>query len=367
MKQIITLTFLMIFSYSVYYSQCNIIYVSPTGTGTGTKASPSSLLNAINVLATNGDHLKLDTGLYTISNTITSIPDSLIIEGGFISVNNWDKTSLAGATRIFRDNSNLSDAGLATVRISAFELSNVDGFRFQDFTVQTDNAPVATTYGISLYGIYLNGCSNYKIVRCQVMVGDASKGVDGNIGSGGWNGWDGNTGTNGNDDDRVYAPGGSGGQGVIGNVGGTAGPGYSAGSSGPGGNGGNGTTSLTYRDGGAGGGGGGGGNGDDDGGFGGFGGGVAALTGCFSVKSLTVSRGQKGVSGGGNPQPNNCVAPGANSISGGNGVDGIDGANGCVGSPGAVGSKAVFWNSGAKAGDGTDGQGGQGGAGEVRL
>lgn len=363
MKQIITLFSLMIFSYSVYFSQCNVIYVTPTGTGTGTKASPSSLLNAINVLTTTGDHIKLDTGLYVLSNPITSIPDSLIIEGGFVSLNNWSKTSLAGATRIFRDASNLQDAGLATVRISGFELSNVNGFRFQDFTIQTDNAPVATTYGVSVYGIYLNGCSNYNIVRCQVMVGDASKGVDGNIGSGGWDGWNGNNGTNGNDDSRVYAPGGSGGQGVVGNTGGTAGPGYSSGSSGSGGNGGNGTTSLTYIDGGAGGGGGGGGNGDSDGGFGGYGGGVASLSGCFTSYSITASRGQKGVSGGGNPQPNNCVAPGSNSISGGDGIDGADGANGCAGSAGPVGVKAIFWASGAKAGDGTDGQGGQGGAG----
>ena len=76
MKQITTLFSIMIFSYSVYFSQCNIIYVTPTGTGTGTKASPSGLLNAINVLATGGDHLKLDTGLYTLSNPITSKPFS---------------------------------------------------------------------------------------------------------------------------------------------------------------------------------------------------------------------------------------------------------------------------------------------------
>lgn len=343
MKQIITLITFIAFNYSVYYTQCNIIYVTPTGTGTGTKASPSSFLNAINVLATSGDHLKLDTGLYVLSNPITSIPDSLIIEGGFISLNNWNKTSLAGATTLYRDSLNVQDAGLATTRISAFELSNSNGFRFQDITIKTENAPKANTYGVSTYGVHLNGCSNYSIVRCQVIVGNASKGKDGDAGDVGADGENGLNGSLGSDNSKTNTPGGRGGN-ASGSIGGTGGVCRGC----------QGIVSLqptSYRDA-SGGGGAGAGHDEGNGGNGAPSGNIISNT-VNCIGQIAISSNNYIIGPSGN---NSCEARQGN-----HGTNGTNGVNGCNGIDG-VGVFNSFFNTGVGA-QGIDGQGGSGGKG----
>lgn len=360
MKKIITLFTILFFFYTESFSQCNTIYVTPSGSGSGTKASPASFLNAISTLATTGDHIKMDTGLYVISNPITSIPDNIILEGGFVSSNNWNKVSVAGGTRIHRDNSNVQDGGLNTVRISAFELSNVSGFRFQDITIEVDNAPAATNYGVSVYGIYLSSCSNYNVVRCQVLVGDASKGADGTNGNPGASGSVGSNGQIGYDDTKTKVDGGAGGAGGGGATGGTAGQGRT--SDGSGYSGGPGSAGSTFQNGGSGGGGGGGGRSANDGGYGGNGGGVSNNASCPSI--LTIATNTSGGNKGNEDACNSASATGCVAgISGTDGADGADGADGCDGAVGAAGTKAAFYNAGAKGSDGIAGQGGQGGKG----
>lgn len=344
MKKITTLIFLSLFNFTIYYSQCNVIYVTPTGSGVGTKANPSSLLNAINSLASAGDHLKLDSGIYSISNPITSIPNDLIIEGGFLGANNWDKTSLAGATKIIRDNSNIQDAGLSSTRISAFELSGVTGFRFQDLTIQTDDAPIATTYGISTYGVYLDGCDNYNIVRCQIIVGDASDGINGNNGNVGVDGENGVNGTLGSDNTKTNKPGGKGGDAGSGTNGGAGG--VCRGCAG--------VSSLqpaAFRDGSGGGGGGAGhdeGNGGNGAPSGGINGNVANCAGQVAITNSSYIIGPSG--------NNNCEARAGN-----HGTNGANGVNGCNGIDG-VSSLGAFFSSGIGV-SGVDGQGGSGGKG----
>lgn len=358
-KAIFLSTFILLSLFG--WSQCKTIYVvpSPTGSNLGTKADPAQISYAINILAQPGDHIKLGTGTYTISNPFTSLPDSVIIEGGFDATSNWEKSSLAGGTVILRNTSNVQSSGTATARLSAFELTGVDAFRLQDLTIQVQNAPTSSSYGVSTYGVYLNNCSNYKIVRCQIIAGNASKGADGSAGSAGATGGTGGTGEDGDDDNRNTNNGGSGGTGATGVTGGAFGPGYTSGSSGPGGNGGNGTTSTNHRNGGAGGGGGGGGNGDNTGGNGGLGGGVAALSGCFSSLSTNSP---VGAGGDGNSTQSQSSFPCQN-WSGTAGDDGTNGTPGCNGTAGSNGSKAAFWSAGSQGTTGTNGQGGQGGSG----
>ena len=52
----------------------------------------------------------------------------------------------------------------------------MSGFRLQDLTVEIENTSVA---GQSLYGVYLDSCANYNIVRCRINVGVAGDGIDG--------------------------------------------------------------------------------------------------------------------------------------------------------------------------------------------
>lgn len=91
-KKQIALLFFLLFS-TIVNSQCNTIYVTPTSSGIGSKLSPTNLSNAL-IIASPGDHLKLSTGLF-FTNTILSIPNNIIIEGGYLIGSNWTKTSLA--------------------------------------------------------------------------------------------------------------------------------------------------------------------------------------------------------------------------------------------------------------------------------
>jgi hypothetical protein len=181
-----------VLGFSIAYSQCNIIYVTPTGTGAGTTVSPASLSNALS-LATNGTVIRLAVGTYTIDNAITLTTDGVSIEGGFDPALAWRKTSTAGATVISR--SALNPEGAANQqRLVAIYAIGRSNFRFQDITIQTANA---TGNGMSTYGMHLTSCSNYNIVRCQILPGNASAGAgDDNVVT--YNSaWDGANGSNG--------------------------------------------------------------------------------------------------------------------------------------------------------------------------
>ncbi|MGB0885367.1 MAG: hypothetical protein ACPGR5_03000, partial [Chitinophagales bacterium] len=149
---------------------CNVLYVSTTGNAAnaGTQAAPLSLAEGLIQGACNGTVLKMAIGTYNINNAL-NIPSHITLEGGFDPGNGWAKTSLAGATTINRTTANPEGAVNAR-RLVAFYGNNSDGFRFQDITIQTANA---NQDGMSTYGLHLTSCSNYDIVRTQVLAGDA--------------------------------------------------------------------------------------------------------------------------------------------------------------------------------------------------
>lgn len=131
--------------------------------------------------ASSNSHIRIATGTYTINNSLSLNGQNIIVEGGFIDSLAWTKTSAAGATTILR--TNLNPSGLANApRIVAVELVGKTGFRFQDLTIETANALPANAispYGVSVYGIHLDSCSNYKLVRCQILAGTAGAGFNG--------------------------------------------------------------------------------------------------------------------------------------------------------------------------------------------
>ncbi len=290
-------------------SSCEVIYVTTTGSGNGSQLSPTNLYTALGLAACNNSVIKMAVGTYTIDTAITSITSYTTLEGGFDPIT-WEKTSLAGATVIYRTANNLEGPNTAQ-RLVAIYMNSASYFRFQDITIQTADVPASATYGISNYGLHFSNCSNYDLVRCQIIAGNASAGTNG-VGNpvNGVNGTAGTTATGQN--------GGAGGctNGICGGTGGRGGNGsFVGGSSGAAGT-----------------------AGQNGGGAGGAGGGGG--TTCQQIGGANASR------------------------------PGLAGANGAVGIPGAVTPGAFiggFYSPGSGAngtagGDGTPGGGG-GGAG----
>ena len=356
---------------------CFNIYVSPTGSASnpGTQASPTDLPTALSMAQCNDAVIKMAIGTYNINSPLT-IGSYLTLEGGFDPSNSWTKTSLAGATTINRTTANPEGAANAR-RLVALYANSSTGFRLQDLTITTANA---NQVGESTYALHLTNCSNYDIVRTQLLPGNAAAGASGSTGSNGNIGRNGGNGSAGDIDDQDDAGGGGGGGGgggtTVGNAGGNASGNFnssnnctvSGGTGGTGGstagNGGNGTgdtngcnccnsgtqaaaggTSTNSRSGGGGGGGGNGGCENGGGGNGGLGGGVSGVYGTNSSGGAGGSEGNDGQNGGA-------------------GTAGINGTTGTLGSVGShVGGFWVPGGLGTTGGNGTGGRGGRGGGG----
>jgi len=347
-KRIYILVFACFFAIKAF-SQCEVIYVTAAGlpTGLGTTNDPMDLVTAFST-APNGSYIRVAQGTYTIQSALTLNGQQVVIEGGFIDTLAWTKTSLAGATTILRSNAN--PIGPVTApRISAIELINNSGFRFQDLTIQTANAPAPTQafpYGVSVYGIYMDSCSSYDLVRCQLLAGNAGAGLSGTVGANGVNGGNGAQGGPGSCDGGscTFSSGNAGGTGGVGGQGGGgvaggAGGAQQTGNSNPG----SGGLGGTGRNCGSGAGGGAGGDEctANNAGLGAVGGSSACGNG--------GAAGNKGNDG----------DPGGNGTAGGNGIAGTAGALGANGTQGT--SLTGFWTPGTQAANGADGCGGSGG------
>ena len=163
--------------------ECGVIYVTPSGASSGaagTKANPASFSYGLSLIDADNRYLKIAVGTYTLTNKL-EIEDSVIYEGGYLPAQNWAKTN-AQATEFIRQAVNVE---ANPDRIVAFSAENKTGFRLQDIEIIVEDAP---GNGVSNYGIYLNGCDSYRIVRTHLDIGKGSPGVDGVDGVSGSNG-----------------------------------------------------------------------------------------------------------------------------------------------------------------------------------
>jgi hypothetical protein len=339
------LLFMFFLGTSLFISaQCNIIYVTPTGTsvGSGTQADPLDIATAFGV-AGDGDVVRLSTGTYNLNTPLTIPANNVIIEGGFIAAESWKKTSLQGATTLVRTATN-PEGATNSQRLVAMYADGLIRFELHDLTITTQNSTLA---GCSSYGLHINNCADYKIVRCKIVAGNGAAGSAGTPGVAGTTGANGTQGQSGSCDggdctfntDDAGGAGGNGGSGGGGASGGNGGPAINdqtnpglAGQAG------------TGRNGGAGGGGGAGGDEcTSNSGTGGAGGASACVNGPNG-----------GVGGNGGD-------PGVDGSNGSNGTAGSSGTSGTPGAPGGV--TGLFWLPGASGGNGTDGCGGSGGSG----
>jgi gliding motility-associated-like protein len=224
---------------------CNVLYVSPTGSpsGIGTTGSPMDLQTALEVGACNGTIIKMAIGDYITDTVINRVTSFITLEGGFNPALAWDKISTVGATRILRTatvSTSLVDgiegATGTTPRVTAIEIIGQTGFRFQDLTIEVQDLPsiiAITPEAISTYGVILNNCDNYNLIRTQVISGNATLGRNGNgftAPGGGFTG--GNGGAGGSAGDGCSNPG-PGANGIVGGgpSGGAAGNGTDVGGS----------------------------------------------------------------------------------------------------------------------------------------
>jgi hypothetical protein len=322
---------------------CNVIYVTPTGSSTaaGTQADPTNLLEALNRAACSNTIIKMATGTYDFDNPITTVTSNITIEGGFDQAAGWRKTSQPGATTIRRTAANVEGCndGSDAPRLVAFQISDASNFRLQDLTITVDNAPAASATcasgrGVSTYAVHLSNCSNYHIVRCRLIAGNASAGLNGTNGSNGAAGGSGSPGQPGNHDNCGWNNG-AGGAGGWSPVGAT------------GGNGGNGGHHNNN-----------------------------APTG--GSPGATAPGGAAGGAGGAKAPSNNCGASffcdcNAATYEGRPGANGTNGANGTSGATGSAGVAGIWWQPGGQGGTGAQGQhgggggGGGGGAGQENL
>ena len=293
-------------------------YATPSGAGAGTQGDPASLTAGLGML-NDGDILLLAAGTYNITNPIlNTLPNNATLEGGFDAGNGWTK---AGVSTIHRTMDNVEGSGKEQ-RIGAIYMDNKNGFMIKDMTITTANAPVATTYGISTYGLHLSNCSDYTLNGVQIQVGDASAGANGDVGANGLNGSHATT-NDGGDGGGFPNSGGAGGQfGTSGNPGLPGTPGQQA--------------DINSCNRGSGGGGGGGGADEADGGSGGNGGG--------DCNGNNIALGGVGFN-----------EPGAN------GIDGAAGAAGMNGDQPIIGNQ--YFQVGEQAPTAEAGIGGTGGGG----
>ncbi len=341
------LAIILLYAFKLFTQECGIIYVSPTGAGSGlagTRANPANLVYGLSLVSAQNSRLWLATGTYNLAQPLQLV-SNITIEGGFDAAT-WVKSN-ATPSILAKDATNvLPLPANALVGIAGLNISN---FRLQDITIQVAAAVTAQT---SVYGIYLSGCSNYNIVRCVVTTGAAGAGMNGTTGNAGVAGGAGGNGVAGNTNE-LFSAGGVGGIGSGGNNGGAGGMnGRWNGSSPPG------SAGLPSGCGGA-------------GGSSGLGPKCSFPYSCSSCGGVTA--GQSGSVGqSGSAGANGAVGPqgsmvGGYFVPGGAGTNGSNGSNGCGGGGGGGGGgrqqQGSDYVGGAGGGGGGGGGGGTGGSG----
>jgi len=164
--------------------------VAGSPSGAATPDDPVDILTGVSMLGGNADKVYLQAGTYVLSNAIDMPSNSQLI-GGFNS--SWVKDNSA-VTTLFRDPNNVV---LGPPRLIAVNCVGKNNFRLQDLTIRTTNA---LGQGVSTYGVYLNNCSDYEIVRCKIIAGNGGNGTPGSPGGAGPAGATGENGQPGEED-----------------------------------------------------------------------------------------------------------------------------------------------------------------------
>ncbi len=172
-------------------AQCDLIYVSPTGSGnTGSIDAPTTIAGALSIFANdpNRNVIYLLQGQYLLAQKL-QLPSGITIEGGFTTgVEGWIKNS-SSISQILINPQAEYDQGL--VFFKGIELSNVSDVHLEDITISVLPAGTNLTFnraGASIYGVYANNAQDYRLERCIISTGAAASGVNGLQGANGASG-----------------------------------------------------------------------------------------------------------------------------------------------------------------------------------
>lgn len=149
---------------------CGYIYV-PAG-------DVNALQNAIfQAAAGPTKYIRLEVGDYILSAPL-NLEDGVILEGGFDLSDPQNPIKLSnGITRLRRAS---GTPEINPCRLVAVQAIGKSGFELHDLHIEVEDADYTNDGpGCSTYGLYLNGCSNYRIVRCRIEAGDATDGKPG--------------------------------------------------------------------------------------------------------------------------------------------------------------------------------------------
>jgi PKD repeat protein len=158
---------------SSWAQECGYVYVTTSGASSGiagTKTNPANFSYGLTLMSPSSNIMRMAQGVYSLSNSL-SIPSNVTIEGGY-NATTWVKSNTT-LTIFERDNSNIQTNPNSLI---GFSCVNVSGFRLLDLTI---NVADAVGDGVSVYGIYINNCTNYVISRCKVNTGNGSDGTAG--------------------------------------------------------------------------------------------------------------------------------------------------------------------------------------------
>ena len=226
-------------------SACDFWYVSPTGTGIdGTPTAPVDFSYALSNVTPTRNHIRVLGGTYTYTDKVSLISD-VVIEGGYqISGSDWVLSSNVSTNFVINPSLEVVNAGGTDVgHYIGFEATGLSNFTLRNLIITVQSAGASGTTsdrGNSIYGVYLDGCSDYTFSRVVVNTGNASGGINGSNGSDGVIGVGGDPGSAGNCDGCFFpwcnsgagAPGGAGGLGGGGTLAGFDGVGTNGGGGG---------------------------------------------------------------------------------------------------------------------------------------
>ena len=224
---IVVSLFLGSLAFPTLSQDCDIIYVTPTGSGLeGSPLNPTNVEQAFEIFTNEPERnrMRILEGIHEIDVKL-EVPSNLTIEGGFTALGaDWQKNSSAVSIL------NISPPMEVIEGVGhhiAIELLTTDNVILRDLTINAmpnGSASVHNGHGASIYAVYVHSSTNYTIERCVISTGDAADGVMGNDGDDGNPGGPGFIGDNGGDGSDCCGGGGAGGVGFHnGGVGGTGG------------------------------------------------------------------------------------------------------------------------------------------------
>ena len=162
---------------------CNVYYVNSYNGATAdgiTKATPTSLTDALTKAACTNSTIKMQSGIYTFTNRVV-LGSFITIEGGYPAgfTSKTSDVANAGAGTIIRrtnaadsDDANKSTAFLANNSTVDFELRNLR-IELPGSANVTGHAAASQ---MSNYGVRMGtGCTGYSIVRCVIDAGVGSE------------------------------------------------------------------------------------------------------------------------------------------------------------------------------------------------